>query len=91
MPRQIITTANAPSSPLAKIARESRRGRTCSSPGIVEYRPEHRQSSPRDTIQDPDTASADELPGHAPEVAAPAWTMSPRWEYCSPVPPTSLA
>ena len=87
MPRQIITTANAPSSPL--YSQGVKAGPHVLVSGIVGIDP-NTGSLAGDTIQD-QTRQALTNCGPFSRPAAPAWTTSSRWEYCSPTPPTSSA
>jgi len=81
MPRQIITTANAPSSPL--YSQGVKAGPHVLVSGIVGIDP-GTGGLAGDTIQD-QTRQA------LTNCDAPAWTTSPRWAYCSRMPPTSAA
>ena len=87
MPRQIITTANAPSSPL--YSQGVKAGPHVLVSGIVGIDP-GTGSLAGDTIQD-QTRQALANCEAILRAGGAAWTTSSRWEYCSPTPPTSPA
>jgi len=87
MPRQIITTPNAPGSPLYSQAVKA--GPHALVSGIVGIDP-GTGSLAGDTIQDQTRQALTNCEGFSMPLA-PRWATSSRWGYCSPTPPTSPA
>ena len=89
MPRQVITTANAPGSPF--YSQGVKAGPHVLVSGIVGIDPSTAVAAWPETRskirQDRRLRIARPFSGQA----ASAWTMSSRWGYCSPTPPTSPA
>ena len=88
MPRQIITTPNAPASPL--YSQGVKAGSHVFVSGIVGIDPSSGHLAGH-TIQDQTRQALTNCTAILQALAALAWTTSSRWGYCSPTPPTSPA